>query len=110
MQTKRDCKETPVLERVVDYFLQFGRLRSAGRFLTHVSVYLCIFGAAAHCITAVPAALQHRSAQTLAEVLPNLPSWWVPEHPVSFVVVIAFGLLGVFLSLKGKQVDRYLSA
>ncbi len=99
-----------MLERVMDYFLQRGRLRSAGQFLTHLSAYLCIFGAAAHCITAVPAALQNRSAQTLAEVLPDLPSWWVPEHPVSFILVIAFGVLGVFLSLKGKQVDRYLSA
>lgn len=99
-----------MLERVMDYFLKRGRLQSSGQFLTHVSAYLCIVGAAAHCITAVPAALQHRSAQTLAEVLPDLPSWWVPEHPVAFILVIAFGVLGFFLSLEGKQLDRYLNA
>lgn len=99
-----------MLERVVDYFYQRGRLRGAGQFLTCVAVYWCMFGAAGHFITAVPAALQRRPVQMLAEVLPDVPTWWVPEHPVSFVFVIALGVLGFFLSLKGKQLDRFLNA
>jgi hypothetical protein len=43
-------------------------------------------------------------------VLPGVPTWWVPEHPVSFAFVIALGVLGFILSLKGKHLDRFLNA
>ena len=99
-----------MLDQVIDYFYQRGRLRGAGQFLTNVAAYGCMFGAAGHLITAVPAALQRRPSQTLAEVLPNLATWWVPEHPLSFVFLVALGVLGFYLSLKGKQLDRFLSA
>ena len=69
-----------------------------------------MFGFVGHVITAVPAAMQRRPALTLAEVLPSVTTWWVPEHPISFVLVIGLGLLGFFLSLKGKQLDRFLNA
>lgn len=99
-----------MLDRVVDYFCQRGRLRSAGQFLTSVAAYWCMFGVVGHVITAAPSALQHRSAQSLAEMFPNVATWWVPEHPASFVFVFVLGVLGFFLSLKGKQLDRFLSA
>lgn len=99
-----------MLEWVVDYFYQSGRLRGLGQFLTKVAAYWCMFGAVGHFITAVPAVLQRRPAQTLAEVLPNVATWWVPEHPVSFALVIASGVLGFCISLKGKQLDRFLNA
>ncbi|MFZ5525205.1 MAG: hypothetical protein ACOZE7_00925 [Pseudomonadota bacterium] len=99
-----------MLEQIVDYFYQRGRLRGAGQFLTNVAAYWCLFGAVGHFITTVPAALQRRRAQMLAEMLPNLATWWVPEHPVSFFFLIALGVLGFFLSLKGKQLDRFLNA
>ncbi len=99
-----------MLERVVNYFYQCGRLRGIGQFLTYVAAYWFMFGAAGHLITALPAALRRRPAQMLAEVMPDLPTWWVPEHPVSFVFVIAVGVFGFLLSLKGKQLDRFLNA
>lgn len=99
-----------MLEWIADYFLQRGRLRTAGQFVTHASAYLCMFGAVAHFLTAMPAALQRRPAKTLANVFPDVPTWWIPERPVSFVVVVALGVFGIVLSLKGKQLDRYLSA
>lgn len=99
-----------MFERIVDYFYQRGRLRGAGQFLTYATAYSCMFGAAGHFITAVPAALQRHTAQTLAEVLPDVPTWWVPEYLMSVVFVIALSVLGFFLSLKGKQLDRYMSA
>ena len=99
-----------MLDRFVNYFYRHGRLRGAGQFLTCAAAYWCMFGAVGHFITAIPAALQQRPAQMLAEVLPNVPTWWIPEQLVSFVFVIALGLLGVFLSLKGKQLDHFLNA
>ncbi|WP_251711114.1 hypothetical protein [Hydrogenophaga intermedia] len=99
-----------VLDLFVNYFYQRGRLRGAGQFLTNVAVCWCMFGFVGHVITAVPAAMQRRPALTLAEVLPSVTTWWVPEHPISFVLVIGLGLLGFFLSLKGKQLDRFLNA
>lgn len=99
-----------MLEQVVNYFYQRGRLRGIGQFLTYVAAYWCVSGAAGYLITVLPAALQRRPAQMLAEVMPDLPMWLVPEHPVSFVFVIAVGVFGFFLSLKGKQLDRFLNA
>lgn len=99
-----------MLEWVVDYFYQRGRLRRTGQFLTYLAAYWCMFGAVGHLITAVPAALLQRPAQMLAEVLPEVPTWWVPEHPVSFFFAIALGALGFFISFTGKQLDRFLNA
>lgn len=99
-----------VLELVVDYFYQRGRLRGAGQFLTNVAAYWCMFGIVGQVVTDVPAAMQRRPAQTLADALPNVATWWVPEHPISFGLVIGLGVLGFFLSIKGKRLDRYLNA
>ena len=88
-----------MLERVVDYFYQRGRLRGAGQLLTNVAAYWCMFGIVGQVVTDVPAAMQRRVA-----------TWWVPEHPISFGLVIGLGVLGFFLSIKGKRLDRYLNA
>ena len=66
---------------------------------------LCMFGIVGQVVTDVPAAMQRRPAQTLADALPNVATWWVPEHPISFGLVIGLGVLGFFLSIKGKRVD-----
>ena len=71
---------------------------------------LCMFGIVGQVVTDVPAAMQRRPAQTLADALPNVATWWVPEHPISFGLVIGLGVLGFFLSIKGKRLDRYLNA
>ena len=94
-----------MLERVVDYFYQRGRLRGAGQLLINVAAYWCMFGIVGQVVTDVPAAMQRRPAQTLADALPNVATWWVPEHPISFGLVIGLGVLGFFLSIKGKRVD-----
>ena len=54
-----------MLERVVDYFYQRGRLRGAGQLLTNVAAYWCMFGIVGQVVTDVPAAMQRRPAQTL---------------------------------------------
>lgn len=99
-----------MLDRVTNFFIQPGRLRSAGQVLTNLAAFWCVSGLVGNVITAVPAALQRRPAQSLAEALPNIATWWIPEHPFSFFLVIALGVLGFVLSLKGKQLDRFLNA
>lgn len=95
---------------IADYFYQRGRLRGAGRFLIRLAAYWCFVGCIGQVLTAVPAGLQHGTPQTLAKVLPEVPTWWVPEHPLAFILVLAIGMLGFFLSLVGKRLDRYQSA
>ena len=71
----------------------------------NVAAYWCMFGIVGQVVTDVPAAMQRRPAQTLADALPNVATWWVPEHPISFGLVIGLGVLGFFLSIKGKRFD-----
>lgn len=98
-----------VLDRIANYFYQRGRLRGAGQLLTYAAVSWCMFGIAGHSLTAVLAALLRRPALTLVDVLPSIPTWWIPEHPVSFALVVILGVSGVFLSIEGKRLDRYLN-
>lgn len=40
--------------------------------------------------------------QSLAEMYPNLPTWWIPESPVGFTLVFFAFLTGALMAWSGK--------
>lgn len=42
------------------------------------------------------------------QLVPGMPTWWIPEHPVSFALLITSVALGVWLMHAGKKLDRFM--
>ena len=45
---------------------------------------------------------------TISQLYPSLPTWWIPESPASFILLIASFAIGVWLTLAGKKLDRFM--
>ncbi len=45
---------------------------------------------------------------TLADVLPAIPTWWVPESVLGFVFAAALGLVGAVALQTGLAYERVL--
>lgn len=52
--------------------------------------------------------LQPQAVKTLADLYPELPTWWIPESAFAFIAVIILAILGFFAAIAGKQYKRML--
>lgn len=61
-------------------------------------------------VSIVSATVQGSNAPqaSLSQLYPFVPTWWIPEHPISFILLIAALGLGVWLTLAGKKFDRFM--
>lgn len=104
-----------MLDRFAEFFLVHPkRLVAIGEALYSVASALVILGVWASVYTGAVAALnslgrQVRSKSTLADLLPGLPTWWIPETLVGFVFIIAFAIVGVVIAREGRNLERFLS-
>jgi hypothetical protein len=86
-----------MLEHLVDYFLtQPKRLVTLGQVAARCGNFLLLVGVAAYAATRSLSVVQSmagvpQNAPTLADLLPAVPTWWVPES------VAGFGLGGLLL-------------
>lgn len=46
--------------------------------------------------------------QSLAEMYPNLPTWWIPESPVGFALVFLVFLIGALTVWLGKMAAKQM--
>lgn len=103
-----------MLDRLVEFFLLHPkRLVAVGDALCSVASALVMLGACANVYTGAIAAInclghQARSQSTLADLLPDLPTWWVPETLVGFVFVIAVTIVGSVIAREGRNLERFL--
>lgn len=104
-----------MLDRLAEFFLLHPkRLVAVGEALCSVASALVMLGACAHLYTGAVGAVnslghQVRSQSTLADLLPGLPTWWVPETLVGFVFVIAVAIVGVVIAREGRNLERFLA-
>jgi len=104
-----------MLDRLAESFLLHPkRLVAAGEALCSVASALVMLGACANLYIGAVAAInslghQVRSRSTLADLLPGLPTWWVPETLVGFVFVIAVAIVGVVIAREGRNLERFLA-
>ncbi len=103
-----------MLEHLVDYFLaQPKRLVTLGQGLIRSGGFLVVLGVIAHAATTSVsvvrgmAGAQH-SAPALADLLPAVPTWWVPESAVGFGLAALLLLAGVVAVRTGRTYERVL--
>ena len=103
-----------MFERVLDTFLENPkRLVALGDFLITLGYWLGIAGLVGKvATTAVGAitsmAISSASVGTLADIYPSLPTAWVPESAIGFVLTALILSLGLWLKYTGRQLERYL--
>jgi len=103
-----------MLEHLVDYFLtRPKRLVALGQVLIRSGGFLVILGVIAHAATNSLSVVRsmagsQQSVPTLADLLPPVPTWWVPESAVGFGLVALLLLSGVVALRTGRMYERAL--
>lgn len=103
-----------MFEKILGTFLENPkRLVALGEFLITVSYWLGIAGLAGKVVTTAAGAFtsianSSTSVGTLADIYPSLPTAWVPESAIGFVLTALILSLGLWLKHTGKQFERYL--
>lgn len=44
----------------------------------------------------------------IGQLYPSMPTWWIPEHSISFFLLIASFGLGAWMAIFGKKLDRLM--
>lgn len=101
-------------ERLECYFLsEPERLIELGRFLFGFGTSIVLCGLWGKVATISPIGLIHTpstpvAAKTLAEILPNIPTWWIPESFEGFIPAVCFVIAGILCVLDGKRYKKIL--
>ena len=101
-------------DRILNYFMtEPRRLVVAGRFAARLGVLLLLIGLCGRVATTgvallLPRASSTTQATTLADVYPALPTWWVPETALGFVLCLILTAGGIAAAQTGKRLERYL--
>ena len=104
-----------MLDRFAEFFLlRPKRLVAVGETLYSGASALIVLGACSNVFTRAISAMnnlggQVHSQSTLADLLPVLPTWWVPENFVGFVFVIAVAIAGALFVREGRNLERFLA-
>lgn len=104
-----------MLDQLTEFFLLRPKwLVAAGEALYSVASTLIMLGACANVYTVAVAAInrlgyQVQSRPTLAYLLPDWPTWWIPETLVGFVFVIAVAITGALIAREGRALEQFLN-
>lgn len=103
-----------MLEHLVDYFLtRPKRLVALGQMLARTGGFLAVLGVIAHAATKSLSVVRgmtggDQTDPTLADLLPGLPTWWVPESAIGFGLAALLFLAGVVELRTGRMYERVL--
>lgn len=103
-----------MFEKILDGFLENPkRLVAQGEFFITLGYWLGIAGMVGKVATTAVGAISsmansNASLGTLADIYPSLPTAWVPESAIGFVLTALILSLGLWLKHTGKQFERYL--
>lgn len=87
-------------------------LIGTGNLIVHVAVYWFLAGLLSNVVVQVTSVMHAMLPRTLeakasiSDVLPVIPTWWIPESTMSFLLLIVMGAIGVWLALTGKRLRR----
>lgn len=104
-----------MFERFILYFIERpASIVALGKLALNFAGFLLAVGTIASLSTRTLALTQgigraiQPSALSVAELLPGLPTWWVPENVTGFFVAVLLGLAGVALVRTGRLYQRVL--
>lgn len=103
-----------MFEKMLNSFLENPkRLVALGGFLITLGYWLGIAGLIGKMATTAVGAITNMANSganvgTLAKIYPSLPTAWVPESAIGFVLTVLILSLGLWLKHTGRQFERYL--
>ncbi len=103
-----------MLENLIDYFLiQPRRLVALGRGLLNLSGLLMVAAAVGHMATTAASVVHGiggvaRPSAMLDELLPGIPTWWVPESAGGLLLAALIALGGAVALLSGRKYEKFL--
>ncbi|SOY71785.1 conserved hypothetical protein [Cupriavidus phytorum] len=103
-----------MLERCLEYFLtEPRRLVNLGSALLQAGGLLLVAGLLGFLVTTAGSVVTGMATRTrpvveLAEVLPGLPTWWVPESLAGYGFAVCCGLIGLWAIQAGRTYQRLL--
>lgn len=101
-----------MLSRLVDYFYEKpGRLRAVGKVIALAGAGLLFAAAWGNVVTGslniLPSLGTHPAiSQTLADIYPTLPLWWIPESGWGLFAAVVIVAIGLFANARGRWIDR----
>lgn len=101
-----------MVDRIVSYFLtEPGRLRGFGAHLFQCGAFLGVAGLISNLFTTAIGVTRSLSGQPaspvmIADLFPNLPTWWVPESFAGALITLMLVVVGLSLAHYGKQLDK----
>ncbi len=104
-----------IFDALADFFISRPtRLVDLGRVLVWLAGALAIAGAFGRLAVTASAAISqiggtNSAAPTLAEVLPGIPTWWIPQSLPTFLLVAAIFAAGIACIGAGRKLERILN-
>lgn len=89
------------------------RLVALGRFLLDAGGFLVVAGLSGRAVTTGSTLVSglsgvSSSPSTLAELLPGVPTWWIPETALGYFGALAVAGVGIYLVQTGRELERFL--
>ena len=103
-----------MLDRLLDHFLtQPRRLVESGRALMGLTGFVAVIGLVTRVATTAMSVVHGMSgasepASRVADLLPGLPTWWVPETVFGYGLVLLFFGAGFVAVQTGQKYKRFL--
>ena len=86
------------------------RVTFVGRLLYRFAAFQILAGVIAQLLTiALRRTQPHGDYRLIADVLPNLPTWWIPESVLGMIAVTTVAAIGLAIAYGGRQVERRLA-
>lgn len=100
--------------KIAEFFMKNpNRLVALGRFLLEAGGFFVVAGLCGRAITTASTLVSglsgvSSSPSTLAELLPGVPTWWIPEAAVGYLAAVMVAGIGIYLLQTGRQIERFL--
>lgn len=101
-------------ETILNFFLSRPRrLVLMGQTLLQIAGFAFVAGLIGRAVTTGLASVKHFQATEpgvlpLTALLPNLPTWWVPETILGFTAAAMLVLVAIAMAKMGRKLERYL--
>lgn len=87
------------------------RLKTVGEILSRCSFALIVAGLFLRISLVAVDVVQSTSgirtaSATLATLYPSLPSWFIPEEPFGFALILGIGAIGLYASDFARKIER----
>ena len=97
---------------MIDLFSMFllsqpQRITLVGRLLYRCAAFQVLAGVVAQMLTiAMRKAQPHVAYRWISDVMPGLPTWWIPETVLGMIGVTLIAVAGLAVAYSGRQFER----